>query len=232
MKKSGHQMDAKIRVFHLEDYKIMRDGIRYLLSQDREIDVIGEAKNGNELMLALKTTKIDVLILDIYLDGMEVLKTMNGFQICHHLVDSYPQIRILAHSVYDDADRVAGIMKAGAYGFVSKKAGFEELIAGIKTVYGGQKYICKETSRRLKNLNRFLLGIENNLRGKDELFSQREREVLELLSEGKSSREIAEQLFIAERTVESHRKNMIEKGNVKNTVELIAFASSIGLIKK
>jgi DNA-binding NarL/FixJ family response regulator len=225
-------MVGKIRVFHLEDYKIMRDGIRYLLSQDNEIEVVGEAKNGNELMQALKTTPIDVLILDIYLDGMEALKTMDGFQICHHLVDTYPHIKILAHSVYDDADRVAGILRAGSRGFVSKKAGFEELIAGIKTVYRGQKFICSETSRRLKNLNRFLLGIENNLRSKDEVFSQREREVLELLSEGKSSREIAEQLFITQRTVESHRKNMIGKVNVKNTVELIAFASSIGLIRK
>lgn len=225
-------MANKIKVFHVEDYKIMRDGIRYLLSQDDEIEVVGEAKSGAELMQAVRVIKFDVLILDISLDGMETLKTMNGFQICHHLVDSYPHIKILAHSVYDDADRVAGILKAGAWGFVSKKSGFEELIAGIKAVNQGQKFICTETSRRLKNLNRFLLGIEDNLRSKDEVFSQREREVLELLSEGKSSREIAEQLFITERTVESHRKNMINKGQVKNTVELIAFASSIGLIKK
>ncbi|HZY82674.1 MAG TPA: response regulator transcription factor [Cyclobacteriaceae bacterium] len=227
------QMASKIKVFHVEDYKIMRDGVRYLLHQDKDIEVIGEAKNGNELMHALKTVKkIDVMILDIYLDGMEDLKTMNGFQICHHLSASNPDIRILAHSVYDDADRVAGILKAGAFGFVSKKSGFEELIQGIKTVYRGQKFICSETSRRLKNLNRFLLGIENNLRSKDELFSQREREVLELLAEGKSSREIAASLFITERTVETHRKNMIVKGQVKNTVQLIAFASSMGLIKK
>lgn len=225
-------MSKKIKVFHVEDYKIMRDGIRYLLNTDPDIEVVGEARNGNELLHALKTTHIDVLILDIYLDGMEDLKTMNGFQICHFTVDRYPHLRILAHSVYDDADRVAGIMKAGAFGFVSKKAGYEELIAGIKNVYKGQKFICSETSGRLKNLNKFLLGIENNLRSKDEIFSQREREVLELLSEGKSSREIAETLFITERTVESHRKNMITKGQVRNTVELIAYAASLGVIKR
>lgn len=225
-------MANKIKVFHVEDYKIMRDGIRYLLSQDRDIEVVGEARNGNEFLQALKTAKIDVLILDIYLDGMEDLKTMNGFQICHFLVDRYPHVKIIAHSVYDDADRVAGIIKAGALGFVSKKSGYEELITGIKNVYKGQKFICSETSRRLKNLNRFLLGMESNLRSKDELFSQREREVLELLSQGKSSREIAESLFITARTVESHRKNMIVKGQVKNTVELIAYAAHKGLIKK
>ncbi|MEJ0032451.1 MAG: response regulator transcription factor [Bacteroidota bacterium] len=208
-------MSKKIKVFHVEDYKIMRDGVRYLLNQDPELEVVGEAGNGNELMHTIKTATIDVLILDIYLDGMEDLKTMNGFQICHFIVDRYPHVSIIAHSVYDDADRVAGIMKAGALGFVSKKSGFEELIAGIKNVYKGQKYICSETSARLKNLNKFLLGIEDNLRNKDEIFSQRERRVLELLSEGKSSREIAATLFITERTVESHRKNMIAKGQVR-----------------
>jgi DNA-binding NarL/FixJ family response regulator len=232
-KKAPPEMASKIKVFHLEDYKIMRDGVRYLLGQDKDIELVGEARNGNELMHNLKSVKkVDVLILDIYLDGMEDLKTMNGFQICRHLTDSYPDIRILAHSVYDDADRVAGILRAGAIGFVSKKSGYEELIEGIKSAYRGQKFICSETSRRLKNLNRFLLGIENNLRSKNELFSQREKEVLELLSDGKSSREIAETLFITERTVETHRKNMIVKGQVKNTVQLIALASAMGLIKK
>jgi DNA-binding NarL/FixJ family response regulator len=226
------RMKKAIKVFHVEDYKIMRDGIRFLLGQDDEIEIVGEAKNGEELLNQLKHIKVDVLILDIYLDAMEDLKTMNGFQICRFVVQHYPSIKIVAHSVYDDADRVAGILKAGALGFVSKKAGFEELISAIKAVNKGQKYICSETSGKLKNLNRFLLGIEENLRSKEEVFSQREREVLELLSQGKSSKEIADSLFITERTVESHRKNMIEKGRVKNTVELIAYASSLGLIRK
>jgi DNA-binding NarL/FixJ family response regulator len=221
-----------IKVFHVEDYKIMRDGIRHLLSQDDDIVITGDARDGEELLRQLEHIPVDVLILDIYLDAMEDLKTMNGFQLCRHIREAYPHIKIVAHSVYDDADRVAGIINAGALGFVSKKSGFEELIRAIKAVSTGQKFICVETSARLKNLNQFLSGIESNLRGKEELFSQREREVLELLAQGKSSREIAEKLFITERTVESHRKNMIEKGQVKNTVELIAYTSALGMIKK
>jgi DNA-binding NarL/FixJ family response regulator len=222
----------KIKVFHVEDYKIMRDGIRHLLSRDPDIEVVGEARNGGELLKVLNDKEIDVLLLDIYLDAMEDLKTMNGFQICHYLQDHYPDVKVLAHSVYDDANRVARIIKGGACGFVSKKSGFDELIRAIKMVHSGQLYICEETARRLKNLNEFLLGIEKSLKSTDELFSQRERQVLDLLAQGKSSKEIADVLFITERTVESHRKNMIEKGGVKNTVELIAYASSVGLIKK
>jgi DNA-binding NarL/FixJ family response regulator len=223
---------AKIKVFHVEDYKIMRDGIRQLLSLDSNIELVGEAKNGQDILTALEATEIDVLILDIYLDAMEDLNTLNGIQICRLVSEQYPHIKIIAHSIYDDADRVANTIKSGALGFVSKKSGFEDLIDGIKTVAKGEKYICHETAGRLKNLNQFLTGMENNLRGKDEMFSHREREVLNLLSHGKSSKEIADALFITERTVESHRKNMIEKAKVKNTVELIAYASSLGVIKK
>jgi DNA-binding NarL/FixJ family response regulator len=225
-------MPKRIRVFHVEDYKIMRDGVHHLLSQDPQIEMVGSAKNGEELLRALELVKFDVLILDLYLDAMEDLKTMNGFQICRHMTKRYPEVAVIAHSVYDDADRVAEILKAGALGFVSKKSGHEELLNAVKAVSEGKKFICPETSRKLKNLNRFLDGIESNLKSKEETFSQREREVLELLSQGKSSKEIANHLFIAERTVESHRKNMIEKAKVKNTVELIAYSSSLGLIKK
>jgi DNA-binding NarL/FixJ family response regulator len=225
-------MSQKIRVFHVEDYTIMRDGIKHLLELDDEIEFVGEGKNGEELIEALSTTTIDVLILDIYLDGMEGLKTLNGFEICKLIKEQYPSIKILAHSVYDDADRVARIINAGALGFVSKKSGFDELLDAIKIVNSGQKYICNETSGRLKNLNKFLAGIESTLRGKDEVFSQREREILELLAQGKSSRETGDTLFITERTVETHRKNMLEKSNVKNTVELIAYASALGLLRK
>ena len=105
------------------------------------------------------------------------------------------------------------------------------MISAIKAVYQEEKFICPETAGRLKNLRQFLAGLEN-LKGKEEIFSQREREVLDLLAKGKSSKEIADALFITERTVETHRKNMIEKVNVKNTVELIAYASSIGTVKK
>lgn len=225
-------MEKKIRVFHVEDYKIMRDGIRHLLNLDDDIEFVGDAKNGDDLLKALRVVDFDVLILDIYLDAMEDLKTLNGFQLCNVIRDRFPTIKIVAHSVYDDADRVALIIKSGALGFVSKKAGFEELIQAVKAVHQGKTFICSETSRRLKNLKQFLSGLESNLRSKEEIFSLREREVLYLLSEGKSSKEIADQLFITERTVESHRKNMLEKGHVKNTVELIAYASAIGVIKK
>jgi len=224
-------MADSIKVFHLEDYKIMRDGIKFLLTQDSSIQVVGEARKGEELVELLPHTEIDILLLDIYLDSMEDTHTMDGFRICEYMQQNFPDIKVVAHSVYDDADRVARIMNAGAKGFVSKKAGFEELLAAIKTVYAGKKFISKETSKKLKNLNEFLEGIVDTLRGEKDFFSQREKEVLELLAKGYSTKDMARHLFITEKTVETHRKNMAKKANAKNTAELVAFASARGFLK-
>ncbi|NOT75789.1 MAG: response regulator transcription factor [Cyclobacteriaceae bacterium] len=222
-------MAVKIKVFHLEDYKIIRDGIKFLLTTDEEIAISGEASDFDELMKKLDG-QTDILLLDIYLDSMKEVKTIDGFEICTIVNQKFPKIKVIFHSVYDDADRVARAMKAGAMGFISKKAGYQELIQGIKVVYSGKKYICEATSKRLKNLNRFLIGLEDTLKSKDEFFSKREKQVLELLAKGYSSRAIAKKLFIAEKTVESHRKNLVSKAEVKNTNELIAYSFARGLI--
>lgn len=225
-------MTEAIRVFLVEDYKIIRDGVRYLLELDPQIKVIGEATNGPELTEKLRSVEPDIVILDIYLDAMEDANASNGIKLCQYLHETYPRISVIMHSTYDDADRVSRALAAGAKGFVSKRSGFEELANAVHAVHGGKRYICRETTNRMRNLNQFLLGMEDHLRDKTEVFTQREREVLVLLAQGKSSREIAEQLFITERTVETHRKHMVEKCGVKNTAELIAHASFLGIIKK
>lgn len=225
-------MPQRINVFHLEDYKIIRDGVKLLLSQDHNINVVGDAQKGEQLLSILPTTKIDVLLLDLYLDSMEHVETPNGFEVCATVRKMAPTVKILALSVYDDADRVSRIMNAGAMGFVSKKASYQELLQAIKIVGAGKKFICKETAKRLKNTNRFLAGVEDQLESTDEFFSKREKQVLDLLAQGFSTREIAHKLFITEKTVESHRKNLVNKAGAKNTVELIAYASSKGVIKK
>ena len=122
-------------------------------------------------------------------------------------------------------------MNAGAKGFVSKKAGFEELLAAIKTVYAGKKFISKETSKKLKNLNEFLEGIVDTLRGEKDFFSQREKEVLELLAKGYSTHRAAETLNLSPHTIHSHRKNIIKKLNIKSPTQYVLHAIDLGLIK-
>src|SRR5688572_32951710 len=109
-------MEEVIRVFHVEDYKIMRDGVRYLLEREPAIKIVGEAKNETELIKRLKAADVDIVILDIYLDAMEEPHAKNGIQLCRYLRETYPHIRIIIHSTYDDADRVSAVLSAGAMG--------------------------------------------------------------------------------------------------------------------
>jgi len=222
----------KINVFHVDDHEIMRDGIKLLLAGDPTIKIVGQAASAEQMFNRLQNIDVDVIVLDIFLNDADHPMEIEGLKICRIVKKTYPSIRILAHTSYDDADKVARVIRTGAFGLVSKKCGFEELIYAIKEVWARLIYISRDTADKLKNLGNFLTGTEENLRAKAELFSVREREVLNLLAQGKSSREISAMLDITERTVETHRKNMIDKAGMKNTVELVAYAVSLRLVVK
>lgn len=220
-----------ISIYNLEDYKIIRDGIRYLLSQEPTFSWAGDSNNVAELYDKLAQSSVDVLILDIYLDGMQDVKTEDGFEICKYLTKHYPLTKVIAHSMYDDSDKVMKMMSAGAKGFISKRSGYQHLIEGIKTVNMGGIFICGESAKNFKNSAEYTQGYSQELKPKNEVFSKREKEVLELMSKGYLSKDIAKELFITEKTVESHRRNMVQKAKVKNTMELISMAINRGIIK-
>src|ERR1700712_787844 len=127
-------MTNKIRVFHVEDYTIIREGVKFMLANDKGIEYVGSLKDPSEFLKIVHSKEIDILILDIYLDAMEQVGAMNGFQVCQYLTDHLPRIKVVAHSAYNDADRITRILKAGARGFVSKTSGFDELLEAIYTV--------------------------------------------------------------------------------------------------
>lgn len=220
-----------ISIYNLEDYKIIREGIRYLLTQEPDFTWVGDSSEVSDLYEALESSKIEVLILDIYLDGMQDVKIINGFEICRYITSHYPSVKVIAHSMYDDSDKVIKMFAAGAKGFVSKRSGYEYLVQAVKTVYDGGIFICKESARNFKNVSEYINGQTLELKSINEFFSKREKEVLELMAKGFLSKDIAKELFITEKTVESHRRNMVQKAKVKNTMELISLAISRGVIK-
>jgi len=226
------QMETeRIKIFHIEDYQIMRDGMRALFAKDQALELVGQTSNDEDFFKGPKNVSIDVLVLDIHLDPREDLQHKDGFEICKAIHQAYPAVKIIAHTAYDHADVVDKFIKAGGVGFVSKRSTFDELIRAIKVVHSGQVYVCSSTAKKLKNLDIFLLGFEPQLQSLGDRFSKREREVMDLLAKGWSSREISDRLSIAERTVDTHRKNLIVKAGVKNTVHLIAYAGSQGLLQ-
>jgi DNA-binding NarL/FixJ family response regulator len=217
-----------IRVLLADDHTILRDGIRALLSQEPDIDVVGSANNGEELLELLAYTSTEVVLMDI---NMPVL---DGFAVMPLLQAQFPQVRVLVLSMLDNENYVHRMLQAGAAGYILKNANRAEIVYSIRTVAAGKPFLSTELGLML--LQRLMHRPSAHSIGqgpgrKAGELSTREMEILRLIAEGLTNAEIADRLFTSKRTVETHRQNIIEKTQVKNTAALIRYAVSQGLIQ-
>ncbi len=213
----------KIKVILVDDHNIVRDGIKNLLLNDVSIEVIGEASNYNELIDLLKYSIPDVLILDIS------LPEKSGIEITREIINNYSDINIVILSMYTEEEFVLNAVKAGAKSYLPKNTTKKELIESVKSVAEGKEYFSSTISGVLMNSYlKTLKKSDSNSSGNAEL-SKRETEVLKLCSEGISNKEISEKLFISVRTVESHKNHIMQKLNLKSSVEMIKYAIKSGI---
>ncbi|QJX46354.1 response regulator transcription factor [Hymenobacter taeanensis] len=216
-----------IRVLLADDHTILRDGIRALLAREPDIEVVGEAGHGQGVLDLLTQTPADVLLMDL---NMPVL---DGFATMPLLQKQYPGVQVVILSMLDNEEYVHRAMQAGALGYVLKSAESTEIVFAIRTVATGQSFLCTEVG--ISTLNRLLscptaaYSAVEVPRNND--LSSREMEVLRLIAEGLTNAEIADKLFTSKRTIETHRQNIIEKTQAKNTAALVRYAMSQGLIK-
>jgi DNA-binding NarL/FixJ family response regulator len=178
----------------------------------------------------LGETRFDVMLLGCSrLDNMYDVQTdvYPSFQLIRL---HYPSARMIAHSIYSDPENVSRILGSGIQGFVSKLGPEGEIVKAVVEVWKGNRYVCSQTSLALKNAVAFLNGTTDHLLKNERIFSYRELNVLQLMGIGLNSREIAESLDISPKTVETHRKSLISKSQVKNTTQLIAFCSLHGYL--
>jgi DNA-binding NarL/FixJ family response regulator len=213
-----------IRVILADDHTIIRDGIRALLAEEAGLEVVAEAGNGQEVLDVLATTPCDVVIMDIN------MPVMDGFGAMPHIREQFPEVKVLVLSMLDNPNYVVRMLKAGASGYVLKNADVAEISHAIRTVAAGRQYICTEIGLNL--LQQVAVGAtptETPVRKANDL-SKRELEVLTLIAEGLTNAEIADKLFTSKRTIETHRQNIIEKTQAKNTAALIKFAVSQGML--
>ena len=214
-----------IRVFLVDDHQVVRSGLRLLLDAQPDLDVVGEASNGLELLAQLPTIPTDVVLLDVNMPGLD------GPSTARQLREQYPEVAVLALSMLDREAYIFQMLDAGAKGYILKSTGLEEIIVGIRTVAAGGQYLCTATG--LAALSKLREGPDEPATAfpsKPGSLSKREKEVLQLISEGLTTGEIAEKLFTSKRTIETHRQNMLEKTQSKNTAALIKLAMSEGLI--
>jgi DNA-binding NarL/FixJ family response regulator len=215
---------AKIRVFLADDHALFREGLRALLAGCEDIEVVGEAADGQEALARVPAARPDVVLMDIAMPGL------GGLEATLALRRTVPAARVLVLTQYESREYLARFLKAGAAGYVLKRAGGAELITAIRAVAAGQAVLHPAMTAEV---------IEGYLKGARagpgeaayEALTERERQVLKLIAEGQTSKEIAQALDLSVKTVITHRTNLMEKLGLHNRAELVKFAVRLGLIQ-
>jgi len=214
----------KINVLIADDHRIFRDGIRSILEKEQDIVVIDEAANGAEVLEKIDRLKVDVLILDIDIGkpgGIEITRTISS---------THPEVKVLILSMISLHDFVINALESGAIGYILKNTGKDEVLTAIRSVAKGDSYFSKEVSAIL--IEQLHMPRSHKKHLTDIPLTPREIEVLELIAREFSNQEIADRLFISIRTVDTHRRNMLEKLGVRNTAGLVRYAIKNGLLKE
>lgn len=214
----------KIKIVLVDDHQMFRDGVKSVLSDEDNIEVIGEIGNGNDLYEILKSIKPDVIITDIS------MPEISGIDIAKYVSENYPEIKILILSMHSNEEFITKALSAGANGYLPKDTSMNELLKAINTIYTGDNYFNKEISDTILKsiINKSKPGQGNY---KNATLTKREKEVVSLVVDGLTNKGIADKLFISIRTVDSHKNNIMQKLNLKSSVELVKYAIKNNLAK-
>ena len=207
----------KIKVLIVDDHTLVRAGIRSLLSLVSDIEVVGEASDGKEALSKVGHLKPDVVLMDL------AMPVMGGLEATRRLRRNFPGIKVLALTQYDDSEYVIPIIEAGASGFVTKMSAFSELAAAIQAAHKGESYLSSTAATALVEEYQQKTTSEGEQDPYQQL-TDREREVLKLVAEGHTGREIAEILIVSPKTVEWYKSSLKNKLNIHSRTDLIKFA--------
>jgi DNA-binding NarL/FixJ family response regulator len=209
-----------IRLFLVDDHIVLRRGLCTLLQQEPLLQVVGEAEDGEQLLVQLPTTPCDVVLLDLHMPKLDGLATTQ------RLHAEFPAVRVLVLSMVDNEQAIGQVLAAGASGYVLKSANQRELITAVLAVAADQRFLCSQLG--LAMLEKVLAGTPAPpVKSKGGL-TAREQEILQLVVSGLTTAEIADKLFTSPRTVETHRQNIMEKTGAKNIAALVKIAISEG----
>lgn len=208
----------KIQAVLADDHAMVRAGIRQFVEKTDEVQVIYEASNGQEAVDYLSTCheKVDIVILDIK------MPVLNGIEATKHIRQTYPDVGVLILSAYDDDPYISAVLATGAHGYMLKSATPPELIAAIKSIYGGRSALSPAIAHKL--IGQLAFETENPL-------TDREVEMLQMLKDGKTNKQIGVEKGISSRTVQSHLASIYRKLDVSNRTEALSKASNLGVIK-
>ena len=208
-----------VRILIVDDHAVVRAGLRLLLEAEDDLEPVGEAGSASEAVFQARTLKPDVILLDV------VMPDQSGLDVVPTLLHERPETKVLVLSMQDDPQYVRQAFVAGASGYVLKEAADVEVVAAIREVARGGRYVHPELGARLVSAE-----TDERRRAEEDPLSDREREVLRLLALGHTNQEIAQQLFISVRTAETHRAHIMQKLRLSSRAELVRHALTQGLL--
>lgn len=212
-----------IRVVVADDHTILREGLRVLLGRQQDIEVVGEAADGRQAVDLCNDGKADVVLMDIAMAGM------NGIEATRRITADHPETKVAILSMHSDESYVRRALKAGAKAYLLKESAQDDVITAVRSVASGKSFFSPRVRAVLQDdetRDRQLSHVEDSL----DLLTPRERELLQLIAEGLSNKEIATRLDLSVYTVETHRRHMLEKLNLHSTADVILYAVRKGLV--
>ncbi|MDY0084346.1 MAG: response regulator transcription factor [Bacteroidales bacterium] len=213
-------MDPVIRIIIVDDHEIFRGGLRMVINKLGYVKVVGEAADGQEFLQLIETVETDLVLMDIE------MPVMNGIEATKRALKRKPELKIIALTMFKEDAYIQSMMEAGVKGFLIKNISKDVLDRALQAVYNGKTYYSEEL------WDYFTKAVSKEEKPDDDInITPRELEVLELLAEGLNNKEIADRLFVSERTIVGHKSNLMAKTNCKNTVALLAYAIRNKLIE-
>ncbi|HKZ54533.1 MAG TPA: response regulator transcription factor [Anaerolineales bacterium] len=216
-------MADKLRVLIADDHTIVRAGVRLLLEAERDMEVVGEALNGEEAVTLAESLRPDVILMDIAMPGA------GGLEATRQIKARIPEVAVVVLTMHRSDEYFFEMLKAGASGYVLKGAETNELVSAIRTVGRGEVFLYPSMAKHLLQDYLSRLGVSGSAAGPS--LTPREREILRLMADGYSNKEIAEQLVVSPSTVHSHRSNLMRKLNLNSRHALIQYARERGLLR-
>jgi len=212
-----------VRILLVEDHVVMREGLRGLISQQADMEVVGEAGDGNEAVELARRLKPDIIIMDVRMQGMD------GVEATQRIKEEMPDSKVVVLSAYGNREYILGMAKAGMSGYLLKDCAFEELVAAIRTVLQSKSYLSPAAARVILDAQTEIERTRNNPSRGDSL-NEADRELIKLLAEGKSAREIAAAKSLSVKTVEGRRRRIMRRMNVTTIAELTRYAIREGIV--
>jgi len=206
----------KINILLVDDHTLVREGIKNSLMAQDFIEIIGEAKNGKEALEYLDKVMPDLVIMDVN------MPVMNGVEATSKIKKKFPDLNIIILTMHNEEIQIKELLKSGASGYLLKSTNMAELLEAIELVTQGETYFAREVAAKM--MDRFVKGKDKSNTQDPDCLTNRETEILKLIAEEFTNNEIAEQLFISPRTVDTHRRNLIQKLHAKNTAGLVRYA--------